>query len=195
MISNKSSLASAAREDLEQCGDVNQTMLAINVRAGVEKQGGREVSAAFINCNERSMLISSFIDNEHLSFLESFIIQLNNSNHDSKFEVIIHMPQQSVDPVLYDKLHDLLALCAVQYQTTVGTNATAGGRGSSKSRTSRADLSRKDFDHRPNVLNSQLEALLKNKYQFKIEDATMSAALGCLGAAINSLNLVSGGLT
>ena len=76
------------------------------------------MAAAFINVNERKMLLSQFLDNDHLSHVESFIIQLNNSHHDSKFEVLVNLPPQKNDPVLYDKIHDVLGLCEVAFKTT-----------------------------------------------------------------------------
>jgi hypothetical protein len=50
------------------------------------------VGGAFINMNERSLMITEFLDNEHFSGLESLIIQLNNSSSDSKFKVLVNMP-------------------------------------------------------------------------------------------------------
>ena len=85
-------VSQSLREEQEMCGDINRTVLAVSVKGAGDQQGGREVAAAFVNINERKMLISQFLDNDHLSYLESFIIQLNNTNHDSKFEVLVHMP-------------------------------------------------------------------------------------------------------
>ena len=50
------------------------------------------MGGAFLNVNDRVMLITEFLDNEHLSSLESFIIQMNNSSPDSRFKVLINMP-------------------------------------------------------------------------------------------------------
>jgi len=61
----------------EEAGEINQTLLAINFRIS---QSERIVGGAFINMNERSMLVTEFMDNEHFSGLESLIIQLNNSS-------------------------------------------------------------------------------------------------------------------
>ena len=144
----KTSMGQSLREEQEMCGDINRTVLALNVKGAGDKQGGREVAAAFININERKMLISQFLDNDHLSFLESFIIQLNNSNHDSRFEVLVHMPAQNTDPVLYDKLHDLLALCEVVYQTTQGTHSTATAKTTAgRNSMGGVTITKKDFDH------------------------------------------------
>ena len=39
------------------------------------------------------MLLSEFIDNDHLSGLESFIIQMNHSSqNENHFQVIVSMP-------------------------------------------------------------------------------------------------------
>lgn len=64
--------------------------------------------------NERSMLITEFMDNEHFSSLESLIIQLNNSSADSKFKVIVNMPSD----ILKEKVQDILQMCEVDF--TVG---------------------------------------------------------------------------
>lgn len=61
------------------------------------------IGAAYINFNERRMLITEFLDNEHLAGLESLIIQQNNTAADSKFKVLI----QSND-ILQEKLQDTL---------------------------------------------------------------------------------------
>ena len=70
-------------------GEINQTLLVINFRI---TSAERIVGGAFINLNDRQMLITEFLDNEHLSSLESFIIQQNNSSSESKFKVLINMP-------------------------------------------------------------------------------------------------------
>jgi hypothetical protein len=54
--------------------------------------------------NERSILITEFLDNEHFSGLESLIIQLNNSSADSKFKVLVNLPTD----LLKDKIQDIL---------------------------------------------------------------------------------------
>ncbi len=69
------------------------------------------VGGAFINMNERSMLITEFMDNEHFSGLESLIIQLNNSSTDSKFKILVNMPTD----ILKDKVQDILSMCEVEY--------------------------------------------------------------------------------
>jgi hypothetical protein len=70
-------------------GEINQTLLVINFKI---TSAERIVGGAFINLNDRQMLITEFLDNEHLSSLESFIIQQNNSSSESKFKVLINMP-------------------------------------------------------------------------------------------------------
>jgi hypothetical protein len=66
-------------------------LLIINFRI---TSAERIIGGAFINLNDRQMLITEFLDNEHLSSLESFIIQMNNSSNESKFKVLINMPQE-----------------------------------------------------------------------------------------------------
>ena len=97
------------------CGDINQTFLAIDIRS---TPNGRSVGGAFINLNSRSMLVTEFLDNEHMSSLESFILQLNTSSSDSKFCVFANLPSYSQDPLLCEKIQDLLKICEVEYQTT-----------------------------------------------------------------------------
>jgi hypothetical protein len=55
----------------EDTGEINQTLLVINFKISSSE---RIVGGAFINVNDRQMLITEFLDNEHLSSLESFII-------------------------------------------------------------------------------------------------------------------------
>ena len=85
----------------EEAGEINQTLLAINFRI---TQNDRYVGGAFINMNERSLMITEFLDNEHFSGLESLIIQLNNSSSDSKFKVLVNLPTD----LLKDKIQDIL---------------------------------------------------------------------------------------
>jgi hypothetical protein len=73
----------------EDTGEINQTLLVINFRISSAE---RVVAGAYINLNDRQMQITEFLDNEHLSSLESFIIQMNNSSNESKFKVLINMP-------------------------------------------------------------------------------------------------------
>ena len=47
------------------------------------------VAAAYVNVNARSMTITEIMDNEHLTGLESFVMQMNSSSSDSKFAVIV----------------------------------------------------------------------------------------------------------
>lgn len=64
-------MTDAPQYSREEAGEINQTLLAINFRIS---QSDRIVGAAFINVNERSILITEFLDNEHFSGLESLII-------------------------------------------------------------------------------------------------------------------------
>lgn len=70
------------------------------------------MGGAFINLNERSLLVTEFMDNEHFSGLESLIIQLNNSSAESKFKVLINMP---TDLPLREKIQDIIQMCEVDY--------------------------------------------------------------------------------
>ena len=109
---NKKSLGALNKKEsiIDDNGDINQTILAIDVRVS-GNEGGRKISGGYINVNERKMFLTEFIDNDHLSSLESFIIQMNHSaKNESTFYVLISMPSQNKDPLLYDKLHDLLKL-------------------------------------------------------------------------------------
>jgi hypothetical protein len=71
--------------------ETNLTMLSVCFKITPTE---RLVGASFINLHERSFLISEFVDNEHFSGLESLIIQLNNSAADSKFKVIVCLPNE-----------------------------------------------------------------------------------------------------
>lgn len=77
--------------------EVNETLLAISLKV---TQTERLVGAAFINLHERMLLITEFADNEHFSGLESLVIQQNNSAPDSKFKVIVMLPNE----ILRDKV-------------------------------------------------------------------------------------------
>lgn len=110
------------------------------------------------------MLITEFLDNEHLSSLESFIIQMNNSSAESKFKVLINMPQD----LMKEKVQDLLQMCEVEHIMA----------------------SKKDFDVK-NIHNT-LGIVLKDNINYKIEESEMELALGCLEAGIEHLNLRNG---
>ena len=84
-------------------------MMAVNFKITAQE---RLVGASFVNMNERNIQITEFLDNEHFSALESLIIQLNNSSADSKFRVLINMPND----LIKEKLLDLLKMCEVDYQ-------------------------------------------------------------------------------
>lgn len=85
-------------------------MLVINFKITPQE---RTVAGCFLNVNDRLMLVTEFLDNEHLSSLESFIIQMNNSSSESKFKVLVNMPND----LLKDKVKDLLTMCEVDYMT------------------------------------------------------------------------------
>jgi len=77
---------------------------------------------------------------------------MNNSSSDSKFKVLINMPQE----LMKDKVMDLLQMCEVEY--VMG--------------------SRKDFDSK--AATHTLDGLLKENMSYKIEESEMDLALGCL---------------
>jgi DNA mismatch repair protein MSH2 len=145
----------------EEAGEINQTLLAVNFRIN---QSERVVAGAFINLNERTMMMTEFLDNEHLSGLESLIIQLNNSSPDSRFRLLINMPTD----LLKDKITDILGMCEVEY--TVGN--------------------KKDFSS--NQVQHTLNSLLKESFSYKIEESEMELALAALSAAIDHMNLKTG---
>jgi DNA mismatch repair protein MSH2 len=119
------------------------------------------IGAAFINHHERRMLITEFLDNEHLAGLESLIIQQNNSAADSKFKVLI----QSND-VLQEKLQDTLQMCEVEFAFS---------------------NDKKEWDHK-NV-NLALDKLLKDSFAYLVEESSMELALSALNAAISHSKL------
>ena len=145
----------------EEAGEINQTLLAINFRI---TQNDRYVGGAFINMNERSLMITEFLDNEHFSGLESLIIQLNNSSSDSKFKVLVNLPTD----LLKDKIQDILQMCEVDF--------AAGNK--------------KDFSS--SQINHTLNSLLKESFNYKLEESEMELALAALSAAIDYMNLKSG---
>jgi len=145
----------------EDTGEVNQTLLVINFRISSAE---RIVGGAFINLNDRQMLITEFLDNEHLSSLESFIIQMNNSSTESKFKVLINMPQD----LMKEKVQDLLQMCEVDHILA----------------------NKKDFDIKNT--NNTLGMVLKDNINYKIEESEMELAMGCLEAGIEHLNLRTG---
>lgn len=145
----------------EEAGEINQTLLAVNFRIS---QSERIVAGAFVNINERTMMITEFMDNEHFSGLESLIIQLNNSSPDSKFRVLVNMPTD----LLKDKVTDILGMCEVEY--SIGN--------------------KKDFS--TSQVQHTLNSLLKESFNYKLEESEMELALAALNAAIDHMNLRSG---
>lgn len=110
------------------------------------------------------MQVTEFLDNEHLSGLESLIIQLNNSSPDSKFKVLVNMPTELVK----EKITDILGMCEVDY----------------------ALGNKKDFS--TNQIQHTLNSLLKESFNYKLEESEMELALAALAAAIDHMNLKSG---
>ena len=93
---------------LNKDSEVNDTLLAVNFKV---TQTERLVGAAFINLHERTFLITEFSDNEHFSGLESLIIQQNNQAVDSKFRVLVNLPNE----MLREKVQDTLQMCEVEF--------------------------------------------------------------------------------
>lgn len=122
------------------------------------------MGGAFVNMNERSLMITEFMDNEHFSGLESLIIQLNNSSPDSKFKILVNMPTD----ILKDKVQDILGMCEVEY----------------------ALGNKKDFS--ANNINHTLNSLLKESFNYKMEESEMELALAALSAAIEYMHLKTG---
>lgn len=78
-------------ENQNRDAEINETLLAVTFKVS---QTERMVGAAFINLHERMFLITEFADNEHFSGLESLVIQLNNQAADSKFKVLVSLPNE-----------------------------------------------------------------------------------------------------
>ena len=86
---------------------------------------------------------------------------MNNSSSDSKFKVLVNMPQE----IMRDKVQGLLQMCEVEF--IIGN--------------------RKDFDHRQ--VNSSVGSLLKENINYKIEESEMELALSSLNAAVNYMSI------
>lgn len=113
------------------------------------------------------MLITEFLDNEHMSSLESFVLQMNNSSTDSKFTVLANLPLVNQDPLVCDKVIDLLKMCEVDFQT--------------------CHNNKQDFD--PKNVKNVLKTILKDNVNYKIEEFDMTMALGALNAAMTKMSL------
>ena len=142
-------------------GEVNETLLAINLKMSATE---RLVGAAFINTDERSFLITEFVDNDHLSGLESLILQQNNSAADASFEVIVNLQSE----MLRDKVKETLQLCEVDFSFPDN---------------------KKQFSSQG--IENALEPLLKEKFEYKMEESELELALGALNAGIMHLALAS----
>ena len=95
-------------------------MLAIDIQND-KATGHVKVSAGFVNMNERQMLVTEFVDNDHLAGLESLIIQMNTQDAEATFSVLVNMPLRTQDPKIYEKAHDMLNMQQVEFMTVVGT--------------------------------------------------------------------------
>lgn len=123
------------------------------------------------------MLITEFLDNEHLSSLESFVLQMNDSNSENKFKVYINMPKFNQDPLLNEKVKDLMSMCQVEFFETKDTQNGA-----------------KDFEKNPEVVMNNIRSLVKKDVLFMTGESEMHLALGCLNACVNQLKLMSQGV-
>ena len=141
--------------------EVNQTLLSVNFKV---TQTERLIGAAFINLHERKFQVTEFSDNEHFSGLESLVIQLNNEAADSKFRMILHLPNE----MLREKIDDTLKMCEVEYDYPEN---------------------KKDFSGQH--IQSSLEKLLKENFAYMITESEMDLALGALNAGIISMSLLA----
>jgi hypothetical protein len=121
------------------------------------------VGAAFINLHERLLMITEFADNEHFSGLESLVIQQNNTAADSKFKVLINLPND----MNREKIQDTMQMCEVDF--TFAEN-------------------KKDFTS-ANIQNA-MSVLLKQSFAYMIEESELDLALGALNAGIIHMNLL-----
>ena len=127
-------------------------------------QAERIVGAAFVDLHKRSFQITEFADNEHFSGLESLVIQLNNQAADSKFRVVVCLPNE----LLREKVTDTLQMCEVNF--TFVEN-------------------KKDFA--PTNVSMTLDNLLKENFSYLVTESEMDLALGSLNAAIISMQLLN----
>ena len=92
---------------------------------------------------------------------------MNSTSSDSKFTVIVK--DQISDGLLAEKLKDLLALQGIDHEL----------------------VNKKEYD--PANINTLLGSLLKDNIDHKMEETSMTLALGCLSAAISHLKLIGSG--
>jgi hypothetical protein len=90
--------------------DINEILLSLNFRV---VKNEKMIGAALVNMDQRTFLISEFVDNDYFSNMESLILQLNNqSAQDSRFKIIVNMPPD----VTGEKVEEIFKLCEVDYQ-------------------------------------------------------------------------------
>ena len=138
----------------------NETLLVVTFKV---TQTDRMVGTAFINLHERLLMISEFSDNEHFSGLESLIIQQNNSAADSKFKVLINLPNDMIK----EKIQDTMQMCEVDFSFAEN---------------------KKDFNC--TNIQSVMNTLLKQSFSYMIEESEMELSLGALNAGIITMNLL-----
>lgn len=96
---------------------------------------------------------------------------MNNSSSESKFQVLVNQPSASMEPLLQEKLEDLLQMCEVDHLF----------------------ITKKEFNSNPGNIKDALQNLLKDDANYKIEETEMQMALGCLSAAITHMKLLDSG--
>lgn len=109
------------------------------------------------------MQIAEFMDNDHFTSLESLIIQFNNSSPEARFKIIMNQP-----PDLYkQKIEELIK--ALEVEMHIGA--------------------RKDFTAMS--VQHTLNSLLKEQFNYKMQENDMDTALAALNAAIETCGLRS----
>ena len=148
-------------QQLNKESEVNETMLAVNFKI---TNAERIVGAAFVNMHERLFLMTEFSDNEHFSGLESLVIQLNNQAVDSKFRVLVNLPNE----LLREKVTDTLQMCEVNFSFSENKKEFTGQN-----------------------VQDVLQRLLKDNFAYMITESEMDLALASLNAAISSMQLLN----
>ena len=92
------------------------------------------------------------------------MIQLNNQAADSKFRVVVHLPNE----LLREKVTDTLQMCEVNFAF---------------------NENKKDFSGVD--VRSHLETLLKENFAYLVTESEMDLALSSLNAAILELSLLN----
>ena len=109
-------------------------------------------------------MITEFADNDHLSGLESLILQQNNSAADASFKVIVNLQSD----MLREKVRETLQLCEVDFSFPDN---------------------KKWFSCQE--IENKLQPLLKERFEYKMKESELELALGALNAGIMHLSLAS----